>query len=229
VVHCPDDTSLARISEGAYYVDSSGPVVQAPTSDWFTGTDPEITLQVSDDGPGASGVDRGSLQVTIDGETVSEASATFSQVIVPTSGLGEGAHILEIRLSDHAGNESVATFDFGIDTTPPVVSDAAPQGLVEDSSPELVARVADDVSGLAIGQLSMTLQAGLIEERVAATFDEQSDTLRYQVPDSRQGLALSDGPLPPGDYLLRVTARDLAGNARTLTWSFTVPASTLIG
>jgi hypothetical protein len=91
--------------------------IVAPALPYVTGTaSPPIVLMYSD---GGSGVDLGSLAVTLDGAsilgscTVAAATATCT----PTA-LADGPHTVHASLSDHAGNGATADLSFTLLSSP---------------------------------------------------------------------------------------------------------------
>jgi len=71
---------------------------------------PVIRLTYSDL---TSGLDTGTLKVSLDGESIdSICVANFASGVCLPQAIAEGSHLLTATIRDHAGNEATASFAF---------------------------------------------------------------------------------------------------------------------
>ena len=149
----------------------------------------------------ASGVDPATLVVTLDGQdrtawftrTASEATAEVPADAVLT----EGAHRLEARIRDAAGNQGVATpVEFKVDSLAPVVTIAQPQ----DGT--FVSAATVDVSGsVADASPIVRLRIGGVDAAVVGS------------SFTAAGIPIGDGP----EVTIEAEAEDAAGNVGRAT------------
>ena len=115
---------------------------------------------------------------------------------------GPGEWTVSLWQRDAAGNESEDNSSVPVtlryDPDPPVLA-FAPSPATDPTS--ITVPVTDDVSGLADG----VIEIGAADSGVWHTLSTTSD-------GSRLAARIDDASLPPGTYLLRARARDLAGN-----------------
>jgi hypothetical protein len=112
-----------------FTVDTQAPSLSftAPAELAFVGTYPvEVSLSYAE---GTSGLEPGSLRVSVDGV---DRSAAFTagpgswSASLDVSALAEGAHTLVATLRDRAGNQATATLHMTVDTEPPVLAVTSP-------------------------------------------------------------------------------------------------------
>ncbi len=122
-----------------------------------------------------------------------------------------GAYRASITVTDIAGNEGTAEVEFTIeggelDTTPPVISGASPQGTIKDFSAALSARVMDEESD--ITRVTISLNG--------------DDPKEVSIPDASRDITASrDAKFGRGTHSATLVAES-AGGVKTHTWTFTV-------
>lgn len=123
-------------------------LVSPPNGALLANATPAIEVAFSDN---FSGVKLSTLRFFLDGvDRTGDASVTATGLrFTPPQPLAEGAHTIEVFLSDHAANEAHATFRFTIDTLAPVVAITAPaEGQVVAASPIQVTGTVTDASAI---------------------------------------------------------------------------------
>ena len=124
--------TLALVSPAAGYVTTASPVF----------------LLTAQDEEGGSGVDPGTIQVTLDGaplaNTATESGGVYT-ITAPASDLAEGPHSLAVTVSDHDGNLAELSAAYTVDTVPPELWVETPEGhaVTDDESVRIVGRAAD--------------------------------------------------------------------------------------
>jgi uncharacterized delta-60 repeat protein len=119
-----------------------------------------------------------------------------------TSPLPDGAHTFEVRLTDHAGNTdpTPATYNFTVDTTPPVVTiDTGPSAPTNDSTP------------------TFTFSANEFIPLWQCRVDSAPFGTCGPVNGTHTTAELTDG-----DHTFRVLGTDPAGNSHQVARTFTV-------
>jgi hypothetical protein len=174
--------------------------------------------------PGASGADPSTLAVTLDGvdrtalftRRPGDASADLPDALA----LEEGAHHLEARIADRAGNESAAVADFRVDTTPPSVAVSEPAAGAYHHPPVGIRIPFGDESALAPGALSVVVNG---VDRTALFGQGQGEA----VATLDLGSGLVEGP-----NQIEARVRDGAGNEASAAVAFNVdnePPTLVIG
>ncbi len=125
------------------------------------------------------------------------------------SGLTPGTHTVMAVATNGAGLESTFswTFTVELDTTPPVISTVAPEGIIKEASTTISAVIGDE-------QSSVTRVTISVDGAAART---------ASLRDGRASRAVSG--LTPGTHNVTVSAESTGGTA-THTWSFTVELDT---
>lgn len=218
---CASGVHLTGIPEMTYVVDNTSPTVERKSGDWQR-SDALVEAIVRD--TGGSGLAHLDALVFVDGEraksVVYQSASGLLRAEVP--GLDEGSHEASIDAVDHSGNHTTLSWTFSVDIHAPAWSGASPTGDITTRSPLLTVTVDDLASGIVPESITMELGYGLLTGRVQHSYDEASGRITYQVPDTVTGIGLGQLPLLDGHYAVRVTARDVAGNALHITWSFRV-------
>jgi hypothetical protein len=110
---------------------------------------PPIEIAFSDE---FSGIKLSTLRFLLDGTDRTGAAAVSETGLrfTPPQPLAQGAHVIDVALSDHSANQARATFRFVIDTLPPVISIASPtEGQVINETPVPVNGTVTDASAIA--------------------------------------------------------------------------------
>ncbi|SFD72171.1 ThuA domain-containing protein [Streptomyces aidingensis] len=179
--------------------DTTAPTVELTTDPagptgadgWWT-TPVTVTATAEDDGDG---------EVSVEYRTDGGDWTAYTE---PVTLSGDGAHTLEVRAGDAAGNVSEAVAaEYRIDTTAPAVSF---DGMADGDALGLGDVVAADV-------LAEDAGSGVAE--VAITLDGTPVTSPAQLDPAVLGL---------GEHVLAVTAADVAGNTAEVRAAFTVAA-----
>jgi hypothetical protein len=166
---------------------------------------------VGDGEPAASGVVPATLAVSVDGvdrtglftHEGGEASATLT--------LPEGAHTIEARIADAAGNVRTVAAPFRIDLTAPTIRVAAPalNGYVPVATPAIRVEYEDETA------LNLdTIEVLINGTDRTALFTRSASSATATLPSEA---ALADGPV-----WVSVRIRDRAGNEGSATSTFIV-------
>lgn len=173
-----------------------------PTSGAFiTNATPAITFKVTDED---SGINEESIKLTVDGSVVQAGeinkktvSGGYECTYTPKSELGNGAHTIEVEVSDHDGNTAaVQTVSFTVDTVPPTLSVTAPADNLVTNQASLV------VSGKTDDATSKPVTVTVNGEKVAV---------------NENGTWSKTITLSPGANTITVVATDKAGKSTTVT------------
>jgi len=162
---------------------------------------PVIEVALEDD---LSGVDGETLVVLLDGEDVTaEVTRTETGFTFTPDPLPEGAHELEVTVSDVAGNEAVAAFGFVTDTEPPTITVLSP------------------VDGVTVDSELLT---------VSGTVTDTTEVVGVTVNGEPAALAgdsfIAEVLLAPGPNILVVEATDVVGNTGSVALTVTLRTDT---
>ena len=180
--------SITAPSEGAY----------------ITNTTPTIEFSVTD---ADSGVNSGTIAVTIDGTAISSVTKTaitggYKCTCTPEA-LKDGAHTISVTASDNDGNAvaSAKTSSFTVDTVPPTLSVTAPtDGLITNKSTVTVTGKTDDATS----------------KPVTVTVNGTAVTV------GTDGAFSKDVSLANGSNTITIIAKDKAGKTTTVTRTVTL-------
>ena len=172
-----------------------------------TDSTPQICADYSD----AVGIDTTSVQIEVDGSDVtSSATVTAGGVCyTPGASMSEGAHTVQVTVSDLCGNENTTSWSFTVDTTLPSISDLSPAdgACVTDSTPQICADYSD--------------AGGINTASVLIEVDDVNVTGSATVTGG--GVCYTPGSsLSEGVHTVRVNVSDGCGNENTTSWTFTV-------
>ena len=180
--------SITAPSEGAY----------------ITNTTPTIEFSVTD---ADSGVNSGTIAVTIDGTAISSVTKTaitggYKCTCTPKA-LKDGAHTISVTASDNDGNAvaSAKTSSFTVDTVPPTLSVTAPtDGLITNKSTVTVTGKTDNATS----------------KPVTVTVNGTAVTV------GTDGAFSKDVSLANGSNTITIIAKDKAGKTTTVTRTVTL-------
>jgi len=144
--------------------------------------------------------------------------------------LPQGRYQVELRVTDSAGNRTVArSEEFAIDREPPRITPIAPPpGATVKELTTIACRVHDLVSGVDFESVQVTLRLPHGSALASRLLVSRGRYL-YSSPDGsiRSGSAAKDGlrcpvpkPTPPGAYTVIVEAKDVLGKAGRREWTF---------
>lgn len=124
--------------------------------------------------------------------------------------LRDGVHRLSVRAVDAAGNADAtpAVRAWRVDTRPPTVRSATPQGSTRDRTPSIRATLRDD-------------QGGLTRRHVSLQLDGRARPVRFVPATGRVGYD-AGRVLSLGSHTVRLVVTDRAGNRTVAQWRFTV-------
>lgn len=186
--------------------------ITAPTaSALLTNNKPEIKFKVTD---ADSGVDSGSVKLTIDNGTAITSGITKTAVTggyectyTPTTALSDGSHTIKVDASDNDGNAAAQkAVTFKIDTVPPTLSVTAPSNnLVTNKTACTVTGTTNDATS---GPVALTVK---LNSGTAETVTVNAD-----------GSFSKSLTLTAGVNTITVTATDGAGKTTTVTRTVTV-------
>ena len=207
-----DNAGHSSAISGSFTVfDSSGPVVSnVRPAGFHASTFATISADYSDPAP-SSGINAGSVNVTLDGVLLS-CSVTAGSVSCPVSGLATGWHTIGGAVADNAGHATPigGSFESGTitvpDTYPPFVTYLQPNGMIFTGYTTIIAGYSDVGSGINPGDVSVTLDGAVIQG---------CTVMAGSVSCPVSGLGL-------GPHHVGGSVRDRAGNATPINGSFLV-------
>lgn len=169
-------------------------------------TAPTIEFQVKDTD---SGVNAGTIAVTVDGTVVSTVIKTAIdggyKCTCTSPTLKDGSHTISVNASDNDGNAAAAkTATFTVDTVPPTLQITAPSnGLITNKKTVTVSGKTDDVSSKPV---TVTVNGATVTVGTDGTFTK-------------------DVTLAEGANTITIVAKDKAGKTTTVTRKVTVDTS----
>jgi methionine-rich copper-binding protein CopC len=228
-------TRSEPLAGGAYRVtvqvaDSLGNVGEGSAEFAVNGTAPMVAIHSPASGqtfehgePLISGEFSGAGAVEVTTFTINDVEATpevdgnrFSYT--PEEGLGNGNHTVVVAVTDGDGNTAQTSVTFTVemprDTTPPVISAAAPNGIIKDTDPDklgavvISAVVTDEQS--AISSVKYSINGGV--SRSVATLNVAEGKIQAPVDFETHG---------PGLYSVQLSATSQGGTTEH-RWTFTL-------
>lgn len=177
---------------------------------------PFISASWSDVG---SGVDASSVMLLVDGvdRTAQAEIAEGAIAYAPGDNLVLGAHHVDLRIADRAGNPDSSAWQFKV-LQPPIIDDVAPAGTnLEPAGPLEISASFRSVGSdfdpaqfrLSLNTLDVTAQASLVFA------DPRTGTIRYVL----------SGAIEPGPYTASLHVATLDQAAADRVWSFVVAAA----
>lgn len=162
------------------------------------------------------------LETLHTGTAIGTNSWQFSVV-----GLSSGTYRVNVTVYDLAGNERSQAHDVAVDSSAPVVTISSP--LVDDEIQandfSVYASATDAETG--VQAVKADLFSGTQLLSYVGTCDEQTLGLPISVADMHCDVDVST--LPAGNYVLRFTATDAAGNAsEPVFWNFRILSGTIV-
>jgi parallel beta-helix repeat protein len=206
----PYDISTSTWSDGDYTIRFDASDIAGNTnSSWFYFTLDSVKPVISLVSPSnnsfidaGDAIDLSVTETNLKEVQISVAGGAWEDIVYPfdieTSSWNDGTHSIEVRAEDLAGNVGFAQYSFQLDSTLPSISLESPSdGSYLDVDTIINLEVTDD-----------NLDSVLYSENGASTllldFPYDIDTSSWN----------------QGDYEITVTAVDLAGNQRQMTYSF---------
>ena len=151
----------------------------------------------------------GDVDVAVDQEAIETDNGTL--VYTRTEKLGGGAYRVTVRVADILGNIGEASREFAIegtpaDTTPPVITEAAPSGTIKGESWVTISAVVNDAESKVI-----SVKFGINDQPLRSIAPAQIADGRLQVADS----------FTAGTHTVKVIAIS-EGGKREHSWTFTL-------
>jgi parallel beta-helix repeat protein len=172
------------------------------------------TPTISADYNDQSGINVSSVLLKVDGIDVTfSAIVTASGVsFIPGTVLSEGIHTIYLEVRDIVDNLATVTWNFTVDTTPPVIANLQPPSLsIMNITTPTISADYSDLSG--INASSVVLMVDGIDVTLSAI-------VTIGVVNYIHGTALSDGV-----HTVYLEVRDNVGNLATVMWNFTVDST----
>lgn len=205
-------------------VDTTPPAILnlTPPENSIINTTPLICVNYSDSG---SGVNISSVRIIVDGtERTENATITPDSICYTPSALSDGLHNVTVILKDNAGNSNSTTWNFTLDTKPPVVKIIyPPEGktfhvgsiTVKGTATDNIAVESITVNSIQLGitagknvsfSKSVTLNPGrnkitVVAKDVAGNVGSESVNVSYKRPVSRAFVGGGGG----GGFVIRPT------------------------
>ena len=185
-------------------LDTTPPVISAAAPQGIVkSAEATLSAAVTDEQSDVSNV-----TIALDGGNAEAVAVDGGGVSRDVSGLTPGTHSATIVATSSGGTSSHTwSFTVELDTTPPVISEAAPSGIIKEASTTISAAVGDE-------QSSITRVTIDIDGTGARTASVRQGRATRQVSD-----------LTPGTHTVTVTAES-AGGTSAHTWKFTVELDT---
>ncbi|MFQ6106207.1 MAG: FG-GAP-like repeat-containing protein [Thermoplasmata archaeon] len=213
-----DDSSNRNkaVEAWSFTVDATSPVISnlEPVDQTRTGdSTPTIGAGYSDD----SGVDIASVMLRVDSMDITTSATIEASGIsyTPSSPLSEGIHDIYLEVRDQSSPQNVATrsWQFTVDTLPPVIGNLMPtnESVISYSRPTISATYSDP-SGIDVA--NVTLKLGSMDVTGSAVVTESAITLTFITP------------LADGTYTVYLAVGDPVSppNRAVVVWSFTIAA-----
>jgi parallel beta-helix repeat protein len=196
-----------------FTVDTLAPIItnlQPPDASTTNDSTPIIAADYNDTG----GINVSSVVLKVDGiDVTSFATVTASNITyIPGITLSNDIHTVYLEVRDIYGNLATVTWNFTVDTLPPIITNLQPPDLstTNDSTPIFSADYSD-LSGIDVS--SVMLKVDGVDVTLSATV--MASGVSY-IP----GVPISDGI-----HTVILEVKDNAGNLATIAWSFTVDAT----
>ena len=174
-----------------------------------------------------SGVNVASVVLTVDGVASGAglSARTDGVSFTPASDQAQGAHQVVLQVADNAGNLQTATWNYSVDTIPPVISNLSPTGggaglstRTNNPRPVFSGTFSDSGSGVDPASIQIQLDGTDVTAQIQLAGTEAHTTFTFQPADN----------LTEATHTLIVQIADFAGNstsAQTLvTIDLTPPA-----
>lgn len=166
----------------------------------------EIAASLADD---LSGVDPETVELTVDGvDRTAEATVSADAFVLPAGPVyDEGAHSVDLSLSDRSDNPASATWSFVVDTVPPSLEFTEPAEplVLDDPAPRMALALSDATSGVD-------------PSSVRVSVDGDEITLRCSVTETE--VFCNPPELFFGDHTATAEVRDRAGHPARATLAF---------
>jgi M6 family metalloprotease-like protein len=192
--------SITRNTDGTYkvIVDDVPPIIFNTTPKNITNNS-QISAEFADN-PDGSGINSSSISLIIDNINVTQNATITDNSISIEPILQDGLHEIFLNVSDNAGNIAAANWNFTLDTVPPVIQLYPVNGteFYSDQNLTIDYTVTDATSGVAASSITL--------DNTAVTKGDLIDLRNLSI----------------GSHIIRVIARDNAGNRAESSITFVI-------
>jgi RHS repeat-associated protein len=169
------------------------------------------------------GINESSINITLDNNTVPASFNPATRIIsyVPTTGLSDGLHTINVTVADTAGNQSSYTWSYTIKTDGPTL-DLVQKNQTLSSNPNLTVNLSSIVN-LSDSGFTFKLDGQPVNAQFQFKGHWETDYWGddyWVVDDYKQGTLTFAGGIRDGIHTVEVTAKDYLGNENTQNWSF---------
>ena len=128
------------------------------------------------------------------------------------AGLSNGKHTFSVRAADSAGNVTIVSRSWTVDTVKPTVSGMSPRHtlITRDTTPTITATVKDRLTNLQKRNIKLYVNGKLIS------------SIKYSYSAATNKLTYNSPKLPKGKKTVKIVATDAAKNVATKSWYFTI-------
>ncbi|MEW6018382.1 MAG: NosD domain-containing protein [Pseudomonadota bacterium] len=203
-VNASDNMGNTGSASGSFGVDTTGPVINNIQPAAVNTSSATLSAYVSD---AVSGVDSASLDVYVEGASVSGCALAGTTASCSVYGLSDGSHAVRVSASDLAGNSATANAYLTVDATAPSITNLLPTGTVNKTSAVISAYLADPGSGVDTASVAVYLDGSQLTTGCTITSANASCNV-YNLTETAH------------TYTIR--ASDMAGNSAAADGYFTV-------
>ncbi|MCX7934651.1 MAG: hypothetical protein N3A66_05255, partial [Planctomycetota bacterium] len=166
-----------------------------------------------------------SVVMKLDGEKVQPAKGGNELFYVPEKNLAGGKHSVEVSAADELGNSATATFDFPVDTSPPLAEMLEPEGASTfDLRPLIRLKLYDELTAVAPETVTIVIRSAPGSDSLYTNTPLQKGVYMHAEEDLgyQKGDRLKDpenirlrprNALKPGVYEVVATCKDVLGFA----------------
>jgi Glucodextranase, domain B/Bacterial Ig-like domain len=176
-----------------------------------------ITAQYNDIG---AGIDANKVKLLLDGvDVTANAQITESGLsFAPSAPLPQGQHIVQLTVTDKAGNSAATSWRFTVDTGLPTISNETPKGtLINTGTPTIGANFQETGDS--------AIASGIDASKVKLLVNDVDVTAQSQINATSTPGQISYTPssaLSSGAQTVKLSVGDKAGNTVESQWSFMV-------
>jgi len=211
VYHSVDVAGVAEADHTTHVkLDLTPPVTTDNTPAGWQKADFDVTLSCGDGDPGInSGC--GFVVYSIDGGPNQFGPVNVVDVMVPIN--TDGDHVITYFSTDKAGNnETPHSVHAQLDKSGPLYGNALPNGWSHNAAPNITVEMSDGLSNVDPSKTSVTIDSSPVDVAADCT----------QTGTEPVVLSCSKGIFGEGAHGVSVSSTDLAGNASSTSWQFSV-------
>jgi len=167
-----------------------------------TSLNPTISADLTDSG---SGIDEGSIEMKFNGSVVNATYSSGTLSYSPETNLSESNYSVEVSVTDNAGHQSIAGWNFTVDLPPKIdYTDPEDDDYIKSTSFTISAGISDSGSGINTSATVMKVDGSEVE----TTF--------------HNGEVEYEADLDEGTIDVELTVYDKSGNSAEESWSFII-------